>query len=116
MRPSSRLVRGSSRAARASVARERGRHISRQGPSWTSSGLSSSTGVNASGFGVPSEDEDRDREVVTGDGGADEGVEDLVEAEDLRRGVGPAAVIAEGAERVEHAAGDDENQSGRGDV
>ncbi len=55
-----------------------------------------------------SEDEDRDREVVAGDGGADEGVEDLVEAEDGRRGVGPAAVIAEGAEGVQRAAGDDE--------
>jgi len=63
-----------------------------------------------------SEDVDRDREVVAGDGGADEGVEDLVEAEDVRRGVGPAAVVAEGAEGVEDPAGDDEDQSGGGDV
>jgi hypothetical protein len=53
---------------------------------------------------------------VAGDGGADEGVEDLVEAEDLRREVGPAAVIAEGTEDLEHPAGDEENQSGGGEV
>ena len=62
--------------------------------------------------GLPSEDEERDREVVADDGGADEGVEDLVEAEDVGCGVGPAAVIAEGAEGLEHAAGEDESQSG----
>jgi hypothetical protein len=49
------------------------------------------------GHGRPSEDEDRDREIMAGDGSADKGVENLVEAEDVRRGVGPAAVIADGA-------------------
>jgi membrane protein implicated in regulation of membrane protease activity len=58
----------------------------------------------------PSEDEQRDGDVLAGRTGADPGVEQLVVAEHARPGVRPAPVVRERSEQVASAAGEHERR------